>query len=75
MSMSSPSPAQGGPVAIQPGETVTIRVHMNNSGYSPQAYQGTVAPDGAENFTQVILEPNFAAGLAQQAPLPSGCAF
>lgn len=65
----------GGPISLQPGERITVRVHMNNSGYSPHAYQGTIDSAGTGQFGPVTLEPNFANALAQQAPLPSGCAF
>ncbi|MDB9311663.1 hypothetical protein PN462_01015 [Spirulina sp. CS-785/01] len=59
------------PVAIQPNQPVTVRVHMNNTGYSPQAMQGTVQ----EGFTSVQLPENFAASLADENPLPENCAF
>ncbi|MEO0406449.1 MAG: hypothetical protein AAF289_03760 [Cyanobacteria bacterium P01_A01_bin.135] len=68
-----PFTRSGGPVPVQPGDLVTVRVHMNNTGYSPEARQGTVS-DGAE-FEAVTLAPDFAAALAQQDPLPSGCTF
>ncbi len=70
-----PFTRSGGPVPLEPGQTATVRVHMNTSGYSAQAYQGQVTSEGTAQFEAVTLEPDFAAALAQQAPLPSGCAF
>ncbi|MGF1536472.1 MAG: hypothetical protein ACFB4J_08325 [Elainellaceae cyanobacterium] len=70
-----PFTRSGGPVPLSPGQKVIVRVHMNPSGYSPQAYQGQVSSDGSAQFEAVTLAPSFAAELAQQPPLPSGCAF
>ena len=61
----------GGPVAIEPDNDIIVRVHMNASGYSPQAMQGTVA----NGFSAVTLPSDFAADLAEADPLPESCAF
>lgn len=61
----------GGVVAIQPQQEVIIRVHMSNSGYSPQVQQGNVS----SGFTASNLSPDFANDLASIEPLPKDCAF
>lgn len=70
-----PFTRSGGPVPLEPKRPVIVRVHMNTSGYSAQAYRGQVTAAGDAQFEPVTLETDFAADLAQQAPLPSGCAF
>ncbi|MGB3614681.1 MAG: hypothetical protein WBA10_12885 [Elainellaceae cyanobacterium] len=70
-----PFTRSGGPVPLQPGDTAIVRVHMNTSGYSQRAYQGQVTAEGSADFQAVTLAPDFAADLAQQDPLPTGCAF
>lgn len=61
----------GGIVAINPYQTVIVRVHMSSNGYSPMAQQGTVR----DGFFPVNLPENFAAILASVEPLPKNCAF
>ena len=61
----------GGDVSIKKDEIVIIRVHMNSSGYSLIAFRGSVT----SGFNEFKTEENFAASLANQAPLPTGCAF
>lgn len=61
----------GGPVAIQPGQIVIVRVHMHPGGYAETAFKG--AAKGG--FAATRLAPGFAPELAQQPPLPKGCAF
>ena len=61
----------GGPVAIEPGTTVWVRAHMHPGGYGGSAFRGSV--EGG--FSQAELEADFAAGVADQSPLPDGCAF
>lgn len=68
-----PFTRSGGPVAIAPTDLIFIRVHMNNTGYSSQVLQGTVA-DGLRTTT-LLIDPNHAADVASQPPQPSGCAF
>jgi len=70
-----PFSRSGGPVPLQPGDTAIVRAHMNTSGYGQQAYQGQVTSEGDADFQTVTLAPGFAADLAQQEPLPTGCAF
>ena len=66
-----PFTRSGGTVPITAEEKVYIRTHMNNTGYSPSAYQGTPAT----GFTPTTLPPTFAPAAATTAPLPTGCAF
>jgi biotin carboxyl carrier protein len=61
----------GGPVRIQPEARVWVRAHMNKTGYGSSAFVGSVNT----GFAPVELAPNFAIGLAKQAPLPDGCAY
>ncbi|WP_019509519.1 hypothetical protein [Pleurocapsa sp. PCC 7319] len=61
----------GGIVAINPHQTVIVRVHMSSNGYSPMAQQGTVR----DGFSPVNLPEHFAAILASVEPLPKNCAF
>ena len=61
----------GGDVSISKDKIVIIRVHMNTSGYSSIAFRGTITT----GFIEFKTEDNFAADLANQAPLPTGCAF
>ena len=66
-----PFTRSGGPVAIQANQTVWVRVHMNNTGYSTHALRGTVA----DGFVVTEAPNDFAQELQQQAPLPNGCNF
>lgn len=66
-----PFTRSGGPVPVQADTRVIVRAHMHPGGYGGQAMAG----NQATGFSQVELAPNFAAGLAQSQPLPSGCAF
>ena len=61
----------GGPVAIQPDQSVIVRAHMDPQGYGTQAMQGTVE----NGFEEVTLSEGFAAELAEAEPQPSGCTF
>lgn len=61
----------GGPVPIEPDTVVWVRAHMNNGGYGGQAWRGSVQ----EGFAQAEHAPDFAADLANEPPLPDGCAF
>ena len=61
----------GGPVKIVAEEEVWVRVHMNNTGYASAAMYGS--PSGGFQMREIGDE--FAANLAQQAPLPNGCRF
>ncbi|MFY0599905.1 MAG: hypothetical protein JXR03_09565 [Cyclobacteriaceae bacterium] len=66
-----PFTRSGGPVNIPDSEKVIVRMHMNNTGYSINAMNGSVS----EGWEKTILSSDFATGLSKEAPLPSGCAF
>lgn len=66
-----PFTRSGGPVAAQPGQTVIVRAHMNDSGYGTVVMRGT--PDAS--FETQEIERSFGAAAEQQPPLPDGCAF
>lgn len=66
-----PFTRNGGPVPIQPDTVVWIRAHMNNGGYGGAAFKGSVKT----GFGRTDLARDFAAGLAQQQPLPASCEF
>lgn len=60
----------GGPVDVASDATVIVRAHMNTVGYVGRVMRGSTAGD----FASVDL-PDFAPELAEQDPLPTGCAF
>jgi hypothetical protein len=64
-----PFARDGGPVALQADQTVTVRTHMNTSGYAPAGMRGSVAA----GFTPVTLATGYAAALAKTPPLPDIC--
>lgn len=66
-----PFTRSGGRVNIGPEDVVYVRAHMNNSGYGTDVYRGTVA----DGFVPDTLEPDHAEQLANEDPLPAGCAF
>ncbi len=66
-----PFERSGGPVAVQPDQTVIVRAHMEPSGYGSQALQGTAE----SGFEAVTLSLNFAADLAIAEPQPQSCTF
>ena len=66
-----PFTRSGGPVKVQPSETVIVRAHMNSAGYGKVGLSGTVA----SGFTSTELLRNFGEDLAQRAPLPASCRF
>lgn len=66
-----PFTRSGGPVAIDAGDEVVIRAHMNTSGYGGTALRGSVAA----GFEAYDPPPGFAAELASRDPLPEGCDF
>ncbi len=68
-----PFTRSGGPVEIAPTDLIFIRVHMNNTGYSSQVLQGTVA--NGFRTTTLLLGPEHSATVEAQPPQPSGCAF
>ncbi len=66
-----PFTRSGGPVAIDPEQEVIVRAHMDPDGYGDQGFRGTIE----QGLIAVELSPTLAAEVAQQQPLPSGCAF
>ena len=66
-----PFTRSGGPVNIQPEETVIVRAHMNTTGYGGNALQGSASG----GFKQTALSEGSAAGLEREGPQPSSCAF
>ncbi|MFK7937494.1 MAG: hypothetical protein AB8G22_28520 [Saprospiraceae bacterium] len=66
-----PFTRSGGPVRVTETQEVWVRVHMNNTGYSMQGYQGSIA----NGFQASEIEEGFASDLASVEPLPDGCAF
>jgi len=61
----------GGSVKINKDQMVIIRLHMNNSGYSINAYKGSVS----QGFKSFKTADDFAKALENQSPQPTGCAF
>lgn len=66
-----PFTRSGGPAPITADQVVWVRAHMNTTGYGGQALRGSVQ----QGFEPAGLAPDFAAGLAEQEPLPVNCAF
>lgn len=61
----------GGPIKVDENQIVIVRGHMNTSGYSIKAFQGSVKT----GFKPKVLPKDFALALEKQEPLPTGCAF
>jgi hypothetical protein len=59
----------GSPVPVAADAVVYVRAHLHPAGYGGQAFKGS-AQDG---FEPVELGAEFAAGLADEEPLPQGC--
>lgn len=66
-----PFERSGGPVDIEPNQTVIVRAHMSSAGYGPQALEGAPVAD----FEARTLPDDFAAALAEAEPQPGDCAF
>jgi len=66
-----PFTRSGGPVPLAAEQVVIVRGHMNPSGYGHNCFKGSVK----EGFQGVKADPDFAANLERNAPLPEGCAF
>ncbi len=66
-----PFTRSGGGVNISATDTVIIRGHMNNTGYSTSAMKGNIS----EGFILTTLEDDFASTLSTLEPLPTNCAF
>ncbi len=61
----------GGPVPVGADEVVWVRAHMHPAGFGGQAARGSAAG----GFELAALDPDFAPGAAERAPLPEGCRF
>jgi hypothetical protein len=61
----------GGPVDVDEGTTLWVRAHMHPTGYGGKAMMGSVRA----GFVSAGPEPGFAEDLADEPPLPEGCAF
>jgi hypothetical protein len=61
----------GGPLELQPDQVVWIRAHMHPGGYGGKAARGSIA----SGFVVAELNRDFAAEVAEQPPLPEGCAY
>jgi hypothetical protein len=62
----------GGPVPVDAGEVVLVRAHMSRGGYEGVVMRGS-ASDGFANAPEIHAD--FAAGVEDDAPQPTGCAF
>lgn len=61
----------GGSVKINKEQIVIIRLHMNNTGYSINAFKGSVS----QGFKSFKTTNDFAITLENRSPQPTGCAF
>ncbi len=61
----------GGGIKINKDQVVIIRMHMNNTGYSENAFKGSVSQD----FNSFKTANDFAKAIENQSPQPTGCAF
>jgi hypothetical protein len=61
----------GSPVPFEADRVVYVRAHMHPAGYGGAAFQGSVQA----GLAPVELRADFAAGLADEEPLPQGCAY
>ena len=66
-----PFARSGGPVDVSEEQEVIVRAHMHRGGYGGAALRGSALT----GFEPTELAPDFAQGLASEAPLPQGCAF
>lgn len=67
-----PFTRSGGPVDVQSTTRVIVRAHMNDAGYGGVAFSGSVeAGFAADPSITAELAPQ----LAEEPPLPNGCAF
>ena len=55
----------GGPVDIQPNDTVIVRAHISTTGYRGSALRWTAA----DGFSPTDLSEDFGSGLESQDPL------
>lgn len=66
-----PFTRSGGAVAIDAGQEVYVRAHMNNTGYGTKVMKGSPSA----GFEAVEIAEDFAKDLEQQEPLPKDCDF
>ncbi|MEO1270905.1 MAG: hypothetical protein AAFX99_22690 [Myxococcota bacterium] len=66
-----PFERSGGPVPIEPTDTVVVRAHMNTTGYTGQVMRGSAGG----TFSVESVAEGFASELSSAEPQPSGCAF
>lgn len=66
-----PFTRSGSAVSISEIAEVYIRAHMNPTSYGNIVFKGSVS----NGFTASNLDTEFAKGLEEVAPLPTGCAF
>jgi hypothetical protein len=66
-----PFSRSGGPIGIDPATVVIVRAHMNPAGYEGVSMKGSVN----SGFSPADLPPDFAPGVEQEPPLPTGCNF
>ena len=66
-----PFTRSGGPVAIGENTEVIVRAHMNNLGYGPQVFKGSVG----SGFARDELPVDFGVELEKTEPLPDSCRF
>ena len=66
-----PFTRSGSSVSIDKKQTLYIRAHMNNVGYSGDVFHGSVA----DGFSLLKNTPSFSKEIELMQPLPSGCAF
>jgi len=64
-----PFSRDGGPVPLKAGQVVTVRAHVNTSGYATPAMRGSVQ----DGFHAADVPASFAADLAKKPPLPDVC--
>ena len=63
-----PVTRSGGPAPTQPDTVVSVRAHMDSSGYGAMAFQGPVKT----GVQQALPDVESAAGLSKQPPSPDG---
>jgi hypothetical protein len=64
-----PFTRDGGPAKVRPDQVVTVRAHVNTSGYAAAAMRGSVQA----GFKAIQLPAGYAAALAKEKPLPDVC--
>ena len=67
-----PFTRSGGPVDVQATTRVIVRAHMNDAGYEGVAFGGS---EEAGFAADASVTAELAPQLAEEAPLPNGCAF